>query len=219
MPDLTIYFTLFSQPSRTVLTFCKLSSISFTPHAINYPANEFLSEEFTQISPHQLFPALKHNTFTLWESAALVPYLADAFDVDNQWYPKDIKVRGRINAYLHWHHTATRKPLSGFLYARVFAPMEKGTAWTQREEEEHRASVDEWFETIKWQLKETGYVARTQKATVADVFAYNELVNVARFVEMDTHPEVKGWFEKIGGISEVREITDQFMEIAAEIFQ
>ena len=102
--SLKIYGLMLSQPMRTVIAFCKLSNVPYEYQEVSIPKGEHLTEDFARINPHQRVPAIVHGDYNLWESPAIVAYIADAFNVDNQWYPKDIKVRGRINAYLHWHH-------------------------------------------------------------------------------------------------------------------
>ena len=90
-----------SPPVRTVIMFCRLAQIPFESRPINLHAGEQRTEEFSKINPFQTVPCIVHDGFNLWESAAIVVYLSDAFNTDTQWYPKDIKIRGRINAYLH----------------------------------------------------------------------------------------------------------------------
>ena len=67
-----------------------------------------------------------HGEYNLGESAAIVVYLADTFGIDSHWYPKNIQNRGRINAYLHWHHTNTRFHCRGFVYHTVIGPLYYG---------------------------------------------------------------------------------------------
>jgi glutathione S-transferase len=181
MSELTIYGMLPSSPVRSVVTFCRLSEIPFAHKIILIGSNEIRSEEYAQINPMQTIPAIVHNGFNLWESAAIVPYLADAFQIDNQWYPKDIKIRGKINAYLHWHHQAVRAPITGFLVAKFIAPRFYGTPeLTEEAEAPYKAALEESLRTFEWQLKETRYAARTETATIADVFAYDELFMSSR---------------------------------------
>jgi glutathione S-transferase len=213
MSDLIVYGMLLSQPLRSVLTFCRLSDIPFSHSPTSTFQKEHLTEAFSKINPMQTVPAIAHNGFNLWESAAIIPYLADAFDVDNQWYPKDIKIRGRINAYLHWHHQTTRAPLTGYLRAKLTWPRFFGAPeLTEETEAPYKAAVEEWFKTFKWQLEETSYAARTQEPTIADIFVYNELLNVLSIVQIDAHMEVKKWFEEIGEIAAVREMTQEVEE-------
>ena len=99
--SLHLYGHPLSQPSRSVEIFLRLSGINFEFHLVDLLNGEELTEEFTRVNPSQEIPAIVHGEFNLRESAAIIPYIADAFNIGNQWYPKDIKIRARINAYLH----------------------------------------------------------------------------------------------------------------------
>ena len=99
---LELYGHLMSQPSRSLIIYCKLSNIPYNFHNIEFlTARDNMTDEYAKIHPFQEIPAILHGKYNLWESAAIVTYLADAYNLDNQWYPKDIKQRGLVNAYLH----------------------------------------------------------------------------------------------------------------------
>ena len=200
MSELVLHGHIVSQPSRSVQFFLKASNIEFEFKQVNIMGGENLTEAYTQINPFQSIPAIVHNGFNLWESAAIISYVADAYNVDNQWYPKDPKVRGRINAYLHWHHQNVRAPLISYLGAKYIGPVMKGApALTAEQEKPHQEAMKVWFENLEWLIADTGFVARTQTATIADVFAYNELsLGLFLPIVLDAHPKVRAWFDNIG---------------------
>ncbi|OMJ75882.1 hypothetical protein SteCoe_24858 [Stentor coeruleus] len=215
MSELVIHGNILSQPVRSVVEFCMLSNIEFTHKDLNLIKGEHLSEEYTRINPFQEMPAIVHDGYNVWESAAIIPYLADAYNVDNQWYPKDIKIRARINAYLHWHHQGVRDILTGYLRRKIVGPKFFGAPeLTPENEAPLRAKLNEWYTTFSWLLSETHYVARTQTATVADLFAFNE-ISSARLLQLDldAHPTIKAWYEEIAAVPAVQEATAGAMEV------
>ena len=205
---------MLSQPSRTVLAFCELSNIPHEFHVVDLTSGAHLTPEYTRINPFQSVPAIVHRDFNVWESGSIIPYLADAFQVNNQWYPRDPKIRVRINAYMHWHHNNTRDAISGYVGPKFVRPRFMGAPeLTPAEEAPLRAKFLQFFDTIKWMISETGYVARTQQASIADVFVYCEIAqtkflgfNLAEF------REVKAWYDKIGavpGVAKVHEVLNK----------
>ena len=180
MSDLHVHAHPVSQPTRSVLAFLKLSGIPFEFHLVDLFKREHLTEDFAKINPFQAVPAIVHEDYNLWESAAIVAYLADAFNTDNNWYPKDIKIRGKINAYLHWHHQNVRDPIAGFLRAKVFAPKFLGAPeLTPEAEAPLRAKLEECLGNIKWCLAETGNIARTDEPSIADILLILNLLKLA----------------------------------------
>ena len=122
MDELAVYGHDLSQPYRSVLIFCELSGIKYESKIVNLLVREQRSEEYTKINPFQEVPTIVHNGFNLWESPAILRYLAEVFDVDNQWYPKDLRIRARIDAYLHWHHENVRDPILLYYRAKTTYP-------------------------------------------------------------------------------------------------
>ena len=217
MSDLHLHAHPVSQPTRSLMAFFKLSGVAYEFHFVDLIKREHLTEEFAKINPFQSVPAIVHGDYNLWESAAIVTYVADAFNVDNNWYPKDIKIRGRINAYLHWHHQNIRAPIAGFLGAKFFAPKFFGASeLTPEAEAPLRAKLEECLGNIKWCLAETGNIARTDEPSIADIFAYSELAQ-AEIINLDLtpHPEVKAWHDRIGANEVVIEVHQTLRQMIA----
>ena len=219
MSELTLYTHPLNQPGRSVAIFCKLSGIEFAPKPMNIISGETSTEEFTRINPFQMLPAIVHNGYNVWESAAIISYLADVYNVDNQWYPKDIKIRARINAYLHWHHQNVRDPVSDYLRVKVGGPKYFGLPeLTPEAEVPYRQKLNNCLENFTWVISETRYVARTSTPTIADIFAINELHGLKYLgVSLDNHPAIKSWYDEIRAISKVNEILSQAEEIVSKV--
>lgn len=203
--ELVIYGDVYSEPTRSLITFCKLSSIPYTYKPLSLFKQENISKELSKISPFYDLPAIVHNGYKLWQAEAIIPYLSNAFNIDNQWYPKDIKIRGQIDAYLHWHHTGTRQSINDYFRAKVLGPAIYQEQTLKYEiENEYKNKLSLWIDNFSWMVSQTGYAAITSHATIADIFAYNEVVNFPLMeAEINYFPVLKIWFEKIGKISEV----------------
>ena len=57
-------------------------------------------EPFVTINPNRLVPVLDDGDFRLTESAAILIYLAEKFDLPE--YPKDVKARAKVNEAMFW---------------------------------------------------------------------------------------------------------------------
>lgn len=214
MSELEIYGYIVSQPLLSVLAFCNLSGIPYTFHEFDYLKREDLTEEFAKINPYQQVPAIVHNGYNLWESAAIISYLADAYNIDNQWYPKDLKVRGRINSYLHWHHENIRNPITSYLRAKIYRPKYSGTPQlTAETEAPYIEKLNEFYSNLTWILSDTHYVARTVLPTIADIFACNECASGKEIpIDFRAHPVINAWYCGIEAIPEVKILVDAYFE-------
>ena len=59
------------------------------------------------VNPRGTIPAMDDDGYILWESHAIMIYLCEKHGWDDLW-PADIRARGRVNNYLHFHHRNTR---------------------------------------------------------------------------------------------------------------
>lgn len=60
------------------------------------------TEEYGRLNPNRLIPVLQDGSVVLWESNAIVRYLAEKFGSDSGFYPHDIVARARANQWLDW---------------------------------------------------------------------------------------------------------------------
>ena len=94
--ELRVYADFASQPSRAVIAFCRLNNIKFTLVETRLGKREHLTDEFIKISPAMIVPAIVEinkdtgEQWTLFESHAILRYLAKTRKVPDNWYPKDI---------------------------------------------------------------------------------------------------------------------------------
>ncbi|XP_042481617.1 glutathione S-transferase T1-like [Macadamia integrifolia] len=107
---LKVYGDRLSQPTRAVIIFCKLNGIDFEEIRIDLLKRQHLSPQFREINPMKQVPAIVDGKFKLFESHAILRYLACAFPgVADHWYPADLFTRARINSVLDWHHSNLRR--------------------------------------------------------------------------------------------------------------
>jgi glutathione S-transferase len=103
-----IYFDVISQPSRAVLAFCKFAKIPHEVRETRLNKKEHITSEFKKVNPLAKLPTLDDKGFILTESHAIMAYLARKYQAEEPYYPADLKMRAKVDSYLHWHHNNTR---------------------------------------------------------------------------------------------------------------
>ncbi|KAB1223233.1 Glutathione S-transferase T1 [Morella rubra] len=120
---LKVYADRMSQPSRAVIIFCKFNGIEFEEIKVDLAKRQQLSAEFKEINPMGKVPAIVDGRFKLFESHAILIYLACAFPgVADHWYPADLSRRAKIHSVLDWHHSNLRSGAAAFVLNTVLAP-------------------------------------------------------------------------------------------------
>nr|GLL45186.1 glutathione S-transferase T1-like isoform X1 [Ipomoea trifida] len=119
---LKLYVDRMSQPSRALLIFCKANGIEFEEVQIELFKGQHRTPEFGEINPMKQVPAMVDGDFTLFESHAILKYLACANNVADHWYPADLRERAKVDSVLDWHHANLRRGSVGYLLNSTFAP-------------------------------------------------------------------------------------------------
>lgn len=119
-----LYVDLMSQPSRAVWAFCLIAKVPFELKEVQIAKLEMRSEEYKKINPMAKVPAIEDtdNGLKLAESHTIIRYLCNKYPNHvGDWYPaQDYVKRAKIDEYLDFHHTGTRK-CSFFIFNSIFA--------------------------------------------------------------------------------------------------
>jgi glutathione S-transferase len=119
-----LYAMPISQPARAVIWLLECKSVSYK--LINTMpggrgSNGTKHASYLKKFPMGTVPSLSYgDDIYISESHAIMSFLADKYGWDD-FYPKNLASRSRINAYLHWHHRNTREITIG-LFAPTMRP-------------------------------------------------------------------------------------------------
>lgn len=80
------------------------------------------SPEFQALTPHRLVPVIEDGDFVVWESCAILRYLAATYGSDAFW-PKDPAARARVDMWAEWGKGTLRMNFTGpIFWSRVRTP-------------------------------------------------------------------------------------------------
>ncbi|GMN32164.1 hypothetical protein TIFTF001_003545 [Ficus carica] len=200
---LRVYVDRLSQPSRAVLIFCKVNGIEFEEVRIDLSKRQQLSPEYKEINPMRKVPAIVDGRFKLFESHAILIYLACAFPgVADHWYPADLFSRAKINSVLDWHHSNLRQGAAKYVLNTVLAPFLglRLNPQAAAEAEKLLSSSLEKIESI-W-LKGNGkFLLGGLQPSIADISLVCEIMQLELLDDKDRvrmlapHKKVQQWIE------------------------
>jgi glutathione S-transferase len=87
--------------NRKVVAFIKHFDWPVEIHQVNFKEQETKSDAFYAINPMRKVPVLVDGDFNLWESNAILTYLARKFP-ETKALPTDIRGRADADRWLHW---------------------------------------------------------------------------------------------------------------------
>ena len=216
---LTIYGVPNSQPVRAVIWPCLMNGLPFELclTSQNKGAKEpaFLSE----VNPRGTVPAIDDDGVVLWESHAILIYLCEKHGWDDLW-PTDLVIRARVNQYLHFHHRNTRELVirwSQAIWPCVFGEKNPDANWYERNTFSGLLNNTEvrrqTLQIIDGMLSRSRFIATPDRATLADISAYEEIgQNQRKFANCDDYgpyPNIQRWLldmEQLPAFEAVHEI-------------
>jgi len=114
-----LYYHPISTTSRPVVLFAAESGINLELEVVDLFTGAQYKPEYAAINPSSQVPVLDDGDFRLTESSAILKYLADK--VGSPAYPKDLRMRARVNERMDWFNTGLYRDFGyGFVYPQIF---------------------------------------------------------------------------------------------------
>jgi glutathione S-transferase len=162
---------------------------------IDFQAGQHKQPDFLRLNPNGLVPVLVDGDFRLWESNAIMQYLADRSG-DTPLFPHDRKTRASIVRWQFWETAHFGKHLGAVLFERIFKPLMGGEPDEQRAAEGLESFLP-CAQTLDAQLKETGFVVG-DRPTLADYSLACQLPHAALGrVDLSAYPGIGQWLRAL----------------------
>ncbi len=175
---------------RLLLEFLDLDYDTRTVDIMNEEQNE---DWFREINPRGQVPALEDGDLVLWDSQAILLYLAEAYDDKARWWPRMASDRGEITQWL----------------TLAADEHEKGVGDTMRIEqmgipgdpEFTRKLAARGFRIMQEQLATNEWLALASP-TLADVACYpwTRMASVAE-VSLKEYPAIRDWMDRFENLN------------------
>jgi glutathione S-transferase len=96
-----LFYHPFSVNSRRVLMTAAHLGLELELVKVDLPKGQHRTEGYLRINPNGRVPVLNDNGFVLWESRAIMQYLADKTP-GQSLYPQEPRARADVNRWLFW---------------------------------------------------------------------------------------------------------------------
>ncbi|HEX9701678.1 MAG TPA: glutathione S-transferase family protein [Rhodospirillales bacterium] len=149
--------------------------------------------EYLAKNPMGLVPTLEDGEFVMWESNAIVRYLADAHG-KAPWQPADAKGRGIANQWMDWYLTAMHPPMTTIFLQLIRTKPEDRD---MKAFEDAAAKASKLWTMVDGQLARRPYLTGDQP-TIGDIPAG---CSVNRWYVLDVKrpklPNLEAWYERL----------------------
>ncbi|MGB3042248.1 MAG: glutathione S-transferase family protein [Xanthobacteraceae bacterium] len=192
-----LYYHPVSSNSRRVLLTAILLDVKIDLAVIDLLKGEHKTADYLLINPNGKVPLLDDGDFRLWESHAIIQYLADKRG-DNSLYPGSVQARADVNRWLFWsayHFT----PAVGFISReRVSKKMVGGVgAPDPAEVARGEALLSAAAEVLDSHLASRQWIAQ-ERLTLADLAIASPLMHMeAAQLPVGKYRHMQRWFAQV----------------------
>lgn len=120
---LTIYGSEVSSPSNKVRFMANLAGVEYEYRSIHLAKGEARSPEFLKKHPAGKVPVIEDNGFVLFESNAIVKYLARKYRPE--LYPSDIEQQAVVDQWMDFISAHVGLAMAKITFNRILAPLRK----------------------------------------------------------------------------------------------
>ncbi len=113
-----LYHFPYSPNSRRVLATAIHLGIRLDLEYVDLAKGGQMKPRYVKLNPNHMIPTLVDGDFVLWESTAIMQYLADT-KPRNDLYPTDVKTRADVNRWLAWNIAHWGTACGFFIYERL----------------------------------------------------------------------------------------------------
>lgn len=149
--------------------------------------------EYRRMNPNGLVPVLEDDGFVLWESNAIVRYLAARHDPGGLW-PQDLRVRADADRWMDWQTTAFGPAMGPAFHGLIRTPPEKRD---QNAIAQALAKAETFAAILDAHLAERPYVAG-ERFTMGDIAAgaaAHRWLNLP--AERTPRPHLEAWHRRL----------------------
>jgi len=148
---------------------------------------------YLAMNPNGLIPTIDDDGFVLWESNAIVRYLAEKYGLGGLC-PKPFEERADADRWMEWHVTTIQPQMHPIFWGLVRTPPERrNTAAIEAATEQ----LGQTFALLDWHLEGRSFMLG-ESLTMADiplgasVYRWNALT-----VKRPRHANLRAWYERL----------------------
>lgn len=157
---------------------------------VNLMAGEGQKPEILKLNPSGKVPILQDGEFAIWESNAIIKYLARR--QDSSLYPTDIKKQAIVDQWMDFGSLHISINMGKIMYSKIFAPL-RGEDIDERALAEGKKFIARFLPIVDAQLGKNKYLTGSE-LTLAD-FTMLAALDPAEVCEVNisAYPNLNKW--------------------------
>lgn len=192
MADLTLYSYPISGNCYKVRLLLEMLHLPYTEVNVDLLAGYNLKPEFKQLNPRGQVPVLSDGEVTLWDSLAILVYLARRYGSD-QWLPTDSVAEAQV---MQWLAVSENELLYGLARSRAIVKLGRPFVL-----ETCQAEGKAGLSVLEQHLAQRSWLV-TEQPTIADLACYPYVVLAPEGnIDLAPYPAVQAWLKRVESLA------------------
>ncbi|KAJ6219731.1 hypothetical protein RDWZM_005543 [Blomia tropicalis] len=206
-----LYYALMSPPARAVAILAKHLGLDVNIKELNLLAGETRTPEYLKLNPGHTVPTLVDDGFVLFESRAILQYLANKYASDKSLYPEEAQARANVDKLLFFDASSLFPAVKN-----VWLPKIKDNAEPPQEALDNLGEKVKILETL---LGDQQFFAG-DKATIADI-SFGVILSFLEKMNPEWYPsKFQAWYERLTkAVPELLEYNNKAADLYKEIME
>lgn len=182
---------------------------------VNVNAKENESPEFLALSPRGQVPVIDDNGFVLWDSTAILVYLAHAYG-EASWLPREYRQQAEV---MQWLALEQNEGRYGLARARAVALKNQTAFALLGNMEECQDLAHEALGVLEMRLNQSDWLVGKQ-ISIADIACYPYVALAPEGeIEISSYTAVGAWIKRIEGLKNYIQLPQTGAQARPEIPQ
>lgn len=191
-----------SQNSRRVAVTLAITGVEAETTLVNLATGEQNQPEFLVLNPNHKVPTLVDGDLKLWESSAIMQYVAGVAGRTDLW-PVEAAAQADVSRWMVWNHTSLSPHCSALFFERVLKSLFGMGEASEVEVEKATRSFKSAAAVLDAHLAEREYLAQG-RLTLADIAVGCSLTYAeAAQLPMADYPHLAAWRGRIEALPEM----------------
>lgn len=159
-------------------------------------ASETDRRRLLEVNPNGMVPVLEDHGFLLWESCAIMQYLAEKTP-GHALYPQEAQARADVNRWLFWACQHFSPSIAVLTWERIWKGYVTGQPADPREEARGNAALDQFAAVLDQHLAGRQWVVG-EALTLADIALAAPLMYIGKAsLPVAARANLMAWFERV----------------------
>lgn len=192
-----LYSHPFSQHARKVRVVALELGVELELVDIALDKGAARSPEFLARNPNGKVPVLEHDGWYLWESNAIISYLADLAPGGTKLYPEDRRLRADVNRWLHWEAAHFAPAALAITWERFVKPTFANGKPDPALLAKGEADLARFATVLNGHLEGGTYVANRQYSLADVALAAQLMYRQSAGIDLAPYRHVQAWLDRV----------------------